>query len=79
MEATVWIKNIQRFPCVFNIADELPPYLDIKFTDQNPKKGKLNPDDPKPLKVIFMSKEEMNIKTDVMINLRGGKPLALQL
>jgi hypothetical protein len=64
---------------VFNISENLPPYLDLKFTDTNPKKGKLNPDDPKPLKVTFMSKEEMEVKDDIMINLRGGKPLVLQV
>ena len=38
-------------------------------------KGKLNPDQMLGIKVLFLCREEIRIRQDIVINLRGGQPL----
>jgi len=69
----ITLKNIYKNPAVYHVAlDKLPPYTEI-----TPVKDRLMPDETKFLKVNFCCKEEKKIDTDIILYIRGGKPLVL--
>lgn len=72
-EGFVYLKNVCRNSVVFQINQEkLAHYLDI-----TPMKDKLLPDETKALKVSFLSKSELQLETEICINLRGGRSLSI--
>ena len=67
------LKNIYKNPAVYQVAqDKLPPYTDV-----TPVKNRLTPDETKFLKISFCCKEEKKIDTDILLYIRGGRPLAI--
>lgn len=73
VSSTIWIKNKDKFSAIYQIdQDSVPP-----FTEIYPMKGKLNPDQMIGIKVYFQCKEEVEIKQEIKIELRGGQPLVV--
>lgn len=69
----LYLKNIYKNPAVYHVAmDKLPPYTEVF-----PLKDKLLPDETKFLKVSFCCKEEKKIDTDIVLWIRGGKPVTI--
>ena len=67
------IRNTSRVPAVFKIQNEkLPAACDIM-----PITGKIMPDESKDITVKYQAKEETDIKTDIIILIRGGRALRI--
>ena len=68
----ITIKNTYKSQAVFHISNKLPPNCIL-----TPMKGKIGPDQAQDINITFITHEEILIKSDIVINIRGGKPLRL--
>ena len=65
------LKNLSRSSAVFRV-DHMPEYVEVV-----PPKGKILGEEQKDLQVRFFAKEEVNVKGEIMILIRGGRVLKI--
>jgi len=67
------LKNIYKNPAVYHVAmDKLPPYTEVTLI-----KDRLLFDETRFLKVNFCCKEEKKIDSEIVLYIRGGKPVSI--
>jgi hypothetical protein len=70
-DRTIHIKNQLRSPAIFHVQ------CAEKELQIHPMKGKIQGDSKYPFKVSFMSTQVKQLKTEIIVNVRGGKPLRI--
>ena len=67
------IRNQSRVPAVYNILyDKLPAACDI-----SPHQGKIMQEETKDIQVKYQTRDETDVKTDIIILIRGGRVLKI--
>ena len=70
-DRTMHIKNQMRTPCIFHVV------CNEKELTIFPLKGKIQGDSKLAFKVSFFSATPKTFKSEIVVNIRGGKPLKI--
>ena len=70
-DRTVHIKNQLRTPAIFHVQ------CDAKELQIFPLKGNIQGDSKFAFKVSFISNQVKSLKSEIVVNIRGGKPLRI--
>ena len=70
----IHLKNAHKNPVVFRVNDMLP-----RCTTVEPMSGRIGPDGYEVFKVTFYSRQETNVRDEIIVDIRGGKQQRLEV